>query len=77
MKDKDIKYVLIARIDGQAVYHQIFNDTYEVQEVGLSDAENTVSMYLTTEDLEPEETSYIHDRKNRERLTKFRGNKDE
>lgn len=77
MTDKHIEYVLIARINGQQVFHGRYADTYEVQEIGLNEAEDTVSMYLDSDDLEPEELSYIHTFNDRRRRKKLRGKEDE
>jgi hypothetical protein len=75
MQDKKIEFVLIARIDGRQVFHERYADTFEVQEVGLDAAESTVSTYLDTGDLEPEEVSYIHMRENKKINKKFREGK--
>lgn len=73
MQDKKIEYVLIARIDSKQVFSEHYADTFEVQEVGLDDAESTVSMYLDSTDLEPEEVSYIHLRGDKKVHKKFKG----
>lgn len=76
VQDK-IEYVLIARINNQQVFYARYEDTYALQEVGLNDAEDAVSMYLDSDDLEPEELSYIHHMEDKTKLKKFKGDKDE
>lgn len=68
-----IEYVLIARINGKQVFYERYPDTFELQEAGLDAAENTVSAYLDSGDLEPEELSYARKTKHKQ----LKGEEDE
>jgi len=59
-----VTYVLFAHVNGRRVFEGTYPDTFEVQEEGLTQAENDVehALGLSNTDLEPEEINYVRSR---------------